>query len=141
MSPNIKKTRWIYHIMPFVIVTVFLCLVIAPSDYTYTKNDIATLNHVGVIVQDQLSLKPVRIYYITGAGNEILNDIEANLTIVRSLHDYKNIIYRIFNILLSTIEFGVFIYFLGYFIRRKKQHIPIMAMSIGGHAPPKICLA
>lgn len=141
MSPNIKKTKWIYRVIPLYIVAILLCLAITPSENTYAKNYTTKSILMGTIVKELPSWQTVRIYSIVGAGNETFNEIETYLTISKSFRDFKSTIYRIFNILLTTIEFGVFIYCLGYFIKKKKQHIPIMATSIGGHAPPKVLRA
>lgn len=135
-----KKTWWMLQFLPVSIVVVLITLSIAPNVYTYLSKYSSASHTVSSIVKKQLPVsQDGRFHFLTGyTENEMFYDIQVNLIITRSFRDFKSLAIRIFNILLPSVVFGVFIYCLGYFIRRKKQNISVMAISMGGHAPPMI---
>lgn len=71
-------------------------------------------------------------------GNEILTDVETNHFISRNLRDFQRLLNRILNTLsLPFVSFGILLcYFLPSF-RKPEQNIPVLATSMGGHAPPQ----
>ena len=70
-------------------------------------------------------------------GNEILSDLEYKLTVNRNIQNLQNNMLRIFNLIIPFMGLGVLLYYYGYVIKKKKKIIPVMATSLGGHAPPQ----
>lgn len=128
------------RILPIFIVLVLILQAEIPQEYIHTtKNKVMTATSEQLIKLEVINFQKERVKYLTAyIRNEILNDIEANLTITQIFRDYKTVIVKIFNIFLPLTSYGVFAYCLGYFILRRKQLISIMATFIGGHAPPNM---
>ncbi len=134
-----KKYDLYQRILPIFIVLVLILQTEIPQEYIHTnKTKVIAATSEQLIKLEVLNFQKERIKYLTNyIRNEILSDIEANLTITQIFRDYKTVIVKIFNIFLPLITYGVFAYCLGYFILRRKHLISIMATFIGGHAPPK----
>jgi len=126
-----------YNNIALLITVVFLMEFIAPSLAVNNTNRYLPILS-GSVTSSGLPVKQSeRTYILKGfTGNEFINDIESSLLTSRNFRDFNSMIFRIFNILIPLIGFGVFIYCLGYCIRKKKQHISILSLSIGGHSPP-----
>ncbi len=135
-----KKYNIYQRLLPIFIVLVLILQAEIPQEYVHTnKNKVIAAASEQLIKLEILNFQKERIKYLTtNIRNEILSDIEANLTITQIFRDYKTVIVKIFNIFLPLITYGVFAYCLGYFILRRKQLISIMATFIGGHAPPNM---
>lgn len=138
MSIYNKKLHWIMYIFPIILMTDLLYLTIVPAeDGKYDYDAKMSRDSDRKATTDVFVRQLDRLYYFTGYGEkDYFNDIEATLTMIRNFGDYKSMIARNFNILLPVVCFGVIAYYLGYVIRKKKQQISLMAISIGGHAPP-----
>ncbi|MFT4143522.1 MAG: hypothetical protein QM644_03625 [Mobilitalea sp.] len=135
-----KKYDAYKSIMPIFIVMVLILQTEIPQEYIHTdKSKTMVAASEQLIKLEVLNFQKERLKYLTAyIRNEILSDIEANLTLTQVFRDYKTVIQKIFNIFLPLITYGVFAYCLGYFILRRKHQISIMATYIGGHAPPNI---
>ena len=72
------------------------------------------------------------------AGNDILTDFENNHIINRNLGDFRRLLINVINtFMLPLVSFGVLLYCVYIINKKPKQQIPVMAISIGGHAPPQ----
>lgn len=72
------------------------------------------------------------------AGNEILTNIEINFFISRYFRDFRRYLNPVnYPFLLPSISFKILLLSILIFIIRSWQQIPVMAISIGGHAPPR----
>ncbi|HWT75646.1 MAG TPA: hypothetical protein VN258_13150 [Mobilitalea sp.] len=136
----LRRSRRNSRRLPLFIAVVLFYLAIVPSDNTHTDNYSSVTYKTNPIISTHISASQgERTHFLTVySGNEMLNDIESNLMITRSFRDFKSIVIRFFNIILPFVDLGVLVYCLGYFIRKKNQDISVMAISIGGHAPPRI---
>jgi len=79
-------------------------------------------------------------YYIIAdfTGTEILTDIEINHAISNNQGDFQRLMSRVMNTLyLPLISFGILLYCFCAIKKRPEQIIPVIARSIGGHAPPQ----
>ena len=135
-----KKSQWFIYLFSFILIADLLYLAVPHTEARIMKHKV---NLSPDIEQNTMDYKPNShlegLYYLTVYGEtDYFSDIEASLTISRKLSDYKSVIARIFNILLPVVCFGIMITYLGYMIRKKKQQISLMAISIGGHAPPRL---
>lgn len=135
-----KKYDLYQRILPIFIVLVLILQTEIPQEHIHiNRTKVITATSEQLIKLEVLNFQKERIKYLTNyIRNEILSDIEANLTITQIFKDYRTVIVKIFNIFLPLITYGVFAYCLGYFILRRKQLISIMATFIGGHAPPNM---
>ncbi len=69
--------------------------------------------------------------------SEILGEIERSYITNRYIRRFQSTVLRILNILLPFAEFCVLVYCFGYFNRKKYRQESVMALSMGGHAPPQ----
>jgi hypothetical protein len=71
-------------------------------------------------------------------GNEILTDVESNHVISRNLRDFQRLLNRILNTsALPLVSFAVLLCYYIPSFRKPEQKIPVLAISMGGHAPPQ----
>jgi hypothetical protein len=82
--------------------------------------------------------KDGRAYFLTAfSGNEIISAIEVNLLTDRSNRDFRGLLFRFNKLLLPIISLGVLVLCFGHVIDKKDRHKSILAVSLGGHAPPQ----
>lgn len=139
----LQRTRYFQSksILLFLCIVFLVSLIAAPAAY----QRIGRMNPSGTVSSGAVSppiLQESKSYLISETpANEFLNDLRISLISNRSVQNFQNIIIRVLNILLPFVAFRVLIYCFGYFNRRRFRHKSIMAISIGGHAPPRIITA
>lgn len=79
---------------------------------------------------------PLSLGYNT---KEILDGLERNAILTRSIRSFKSRIIRELDRILqvNVVNVGIFVCCYGYFIRKKRRQLALPAILIGGHAPPE----
>jgi hypothetical protein len=139
MSVYKKNTRSFISILLIVGIVFFMHLIITPLSLTQGLSTGTRVAGTGVATTART---PIRLFgksFIVAdfTGNEILTDMEIIYTINRDLRDFQRIINRLLQSLgLSFVSLSVLIYYILYSYIKVEQKKSVLAISIGGHAPP-----
>lgn len=132
-----SKKNWIFYFISSILIADLLYLTAITSEVGFMNYPVRVSGNRDVRTSSTIPRLLNRLYYLTGyIDKDYLHDFETSLTMTHNYGDYRNVIARNLNILLPVVCFGIFAYYLGLVIKRKKRQIAIMAISIGGHAPP-----
>ena len=136
MEKEKKAVKWLS-----LICIIFLIYMVLTSPISMYIGQATVANKVnGTQGYIPLERKPgTSSYYITEfTGYELLNDIEANVSIVRSIQFVKNKMLRIFFDLapITGLSVSLFIYYYFCCLRRRRRQLSVLTILMGGHAPP-----
>ncbi len=124
---NRKRT---YSIALLLSITFVLQFSITPNAYTHNNRS------------NQSNYQPFtqygEVYTIKDyTGSELLSNTEINYIMVRNLKDFQRFLNRPFDIIvLSIFIFCILLIYRSSYHKKRKRRLPVMAASLGGHAPP-----
>jgi hypothetical protein len=140
MSVYRKNTRPFISILLIIGIVFFMHLIITPLSLTQGQSSVG---RVADARESTTARTPIRLFgksFIVAdfTGNEILTDMEIIYTINRDIRDFQRIINRLLQSLgLSIISLSILIYYILYSYKKMEQKKSVLAISIGGHAPPQ----
>ena len=117
----------------------FICLMANSSLSTGQGRYTSMSGHDIGLAKIQFSTKQIdKTYFFTEVyENSIFRDIEYHLISNRNIQDVQNVLLRVFNVLIPFVGQGILFYCFGCVMKKKKRIKSIMAVSLGGHAPPQ----
>ena len=137
------RRRWASFTMnmaSLLCVIFFISIVATPSFYGNSGNyELRTKLPINNSRNTILIIQEGKTYFIEeNSISELLSDLERSFIASRSIQNFQHLILRFLNILLPFAGFCVLVCCFGYFNRKKVRPKSIMALSMGGHAPPQI---
>jgi hypothetical protein len=144
MSIYKKHTRPFIQLLLIIAAVFLLHLIITPLSLTQSQSTATKVGSSGDVAKTQSPFHLFGESFIVTDFNgiEVLTDIGINYVINRNIRDFQRIINRVFlSLVVPLINLGIMIYYILHYYRKKlEQRKSVLAISIGGHAPPRMLL-
>ncbi len=139
MSIYRKNTKRYFSILLNISTVFLLHLAFTPLAYTESFNLISNIGESGKATNMQTPFRRFEALIVADfAVIELPTDMETNHFINRNRQDIQRLLNRVFNAcILPVLSLGILIYSVRALRRKPVRQECVLAISLGGHAPPQ----
>lgn len=140
MNKN-RSAKPFYRMMSLISAAFLFCFIVTPSVYSRPDGNLSGSGGVGKDLIRIPSKNDTTAFISTVfIKSELLSDIEINYVIHNSFKLVRNLPGTgLYALAFSLISYCIIVSYMKCYIRKSDQQVPLLASSMGGHAPP-VCV-